>query len=193
MGACRRMLSGSGQLAPATGRRKDEGSMKYRRQGRVVGGALLAIAAFTFAGIIDWPAQAKDPQSYLDNAQGYVAKGNFKAAEIELRNAAREAPQDAHVHALLAQVYLRLGDVKAAEREARSARDLKGEEADYLFPLADALLAQGKFADIAAQIKPGNRAPELESKVRVILSMAAAGLRDPVQTEALLREAISLD
>ena len=100
--------------------------MKYHRQGRVVGGVLLAIAAFTFAGIIDWPAQAKDPQSYLDNAQGYFAKGNFKAAEIELRNAAREAPQDAHVHALLAQVYLRLGDIKSAEREARSARDLKG-------------------------------------------------------------------
>src|SRR5439155_14161195 len=122
-----------------------------------------------------------------------VAKGNFKAAEIELRNAAREAPQDAHVHALLAQVYLRLGDIKSAEREARSARDLKGEEADYLLPLANAMLAQGKFADISAQIKPGNRAPELESKVRLFLSMAAAGLRDSVKTEALLREAISLD
>src|SRR5205807_8392324 len=92
-----------------------------------------------------------------------------------------------------AQVYLGLGDVKAAEREARSARDLKGEEADYLFPLADALLAQGKFADIAAQIKPGNRAPELESKVRLILSMAAAGVQDRAKTEALLREAVALD
>src|SRR5439155_17239016 len=121
--------------------------MKYHRRGRVVGGALLAIAAFTFA---DAPARAKEPQSYLDNAQDYVAKGNFKAAEIELRNAAREASQDAHVHALLAQVYLRLGDVKAAEREARSARDLKGEEADYLFPLANALLALGKFVVIHA-------------------------------------------
>src|SRR5207249_8994238 len=171
---------------------KDEG-MRYQRHGWVLGGALFAIVAVTSACPLQSPAQAKEAQAYLDTAQGYVAKGNLKAAEIELRNAAREAPQDAHVHALLAQVYLRLGDVKAAEREARSARDLKGEEADYLFPLADALLAQGKFADIAAQIKPGNRAPELESKVRVILSMAAAGVRDPVKTEALLREAISLD
>jgi len=158
-----------------------------------VGGALFALLVFTSVCVVHSPAQAKEAQSYLDTAQGYLAKGNFKAAEIELRNAAREAPQDAHVHALLAQVYLNLGDFKSAEREARSARDLKGEEADYLLPLADAMLRQGKFADIAAQIKPGNRAPELESKVRVILSMAAAGLRDPAKTEALLREAIALD
>src|SRR5439155_3922077 len=139
------------QVAGAGGRKaKGRDWMRYHRPGWVIGGALLAIAAFTIAGIIDAPAQAKEPQSYLDNAQGYVAKGNFRAAEIELRNAAREAPQDAHVHALLAQVYLRLGDVKAAEREARSARDLKGEEADYLLPLANALLALGKFVVIHA-------------------------------------------
>src|SRR5438876_6380628 len=96
-----------GPVSDAGGRKaKGQDWMRYHRQGRVVGGALLAIAAIIFAGVIDWPAQAKEPQSYLDNAQGYVAKGNFKAAEIELRNAAREAPQDAHVHVLLAQVYL---------------------------------------------------------------------------------------
>src|ERR1700676_3854788 len=106
--------------------------MHNHRQGRAVGGALFAIVVFASACIVPSPAHAKDAQSYLDTAQGYVAKGNLKAAEIELRNAAREAPNDAHVHALLAQVYLRLGDFKSAEREARSARDLKGEEADYL-------------------------------------------------------------
>ena len=90
------------------------------------------------------PAQAKETQTYLDSAQGYAAKGNYKAAEIELRNAAREAPQDAHVHALLSQVYLKLGDLKwrpyqqiierleggpaPVEREMITPRDLAAAE-----------------------------------------------------------------
>ncbi len=176
--------------------------MQYHRQGRVVGGALFAIAVFTLAGLPHSPVQAKETeagapaksaQTYLNRAQEYAKKGDLKAAEIELRNAAREAPQDAHIHVLLAQVYLKLRDFPSAEREARSVRDLKGEEADYLLLLADAMLAQGKFADVPVQIKPGARPPELESKVRVVLAMAASGLHDRAKAEALLREAVALD
>ena len=125
--------------------------------------------------------------------EAYIAKGNFNAAEIELRNAEREAPKDAHIRALLAQVYLKLGNFAYAEREARAARDLNGPEAEYILTLAEAMMRQGKFADIPVEIKPGNRAPELESKVRVVLGVAASALRDPAKAEALLREAVSLD
>ncbi len=167
--------------------------MHYHRQGRFAGGALFAIAALTLAGTVHSPAQAKDPQTYLDKGQAYAKQGNLKAAEIELRNAAREAPQDAHIRALLAQVYLKLGDFRLAEREARAARDLKGAEADYLLPLAEAMLRQGKVADIPVQIKPGTRPPELESRVRMILAIAAARLHDRAKAEALSREAVALD
>ena len=88
---------------------------------------------------------------------------------------------------------LRLGNFAYAEREARAARDLNGPEAEYILTLAEAMMRQGKFADIPAEIKPGNRAPELESKIRVVLGLAANALRDPVKAEALLREAVSLD
>jgi len=158
-----------------------------------VGGALFAIAAVTFAAPIHSPAQAKETPAYLDSAQAYAKKGNLRAAEIELRNAAREAPQDAHIRALLAQVYLQLGNFATAEREARAARDLKGAEADYLLPLAEAMLRQGKAADIAVQIKPGDRPPALESKIRMILAMAASVLHDRAKAEALSREAVALD
>ena len=82
-------------------------------------------------------------------------KGNFNAAEIELRNAEREAPKDARIRALLAQVYLKLGNFAYAERAARAARDLNGPEADYILTLAEAMMRQGKFADIPVEIKPG--------------------------------------
>ena len=145
-------------------------------------------------------AWAADGHAYLDRAKTYLSKGNFSAAEIELRNAEREAPKDANIRALLAQVYLRLGnlpnaerELPNAEREARAARDLNAPEADYLLTLAEAMLRQGKFADIPAEIKPGNRAPELESKVRMVLGLAANAMRDPAKAEALLREAVTLD
>ena len=179
-------------MEPAAGKRKEEanavpstGSGRGRRAVRDRGVCLCRHHPFAGAG-------EGDP-AYLDSAQAYIQKGNLKAAEIELRNAEREAPQDAHIRALLAQVYLKLGDFKLAEREARAARDLKGAEADYLLPLAEAMLRQGKAADIAVQIKPGDRPPELESKVRMILAMAASGLHDRAKAEALSREAVALD
>jgi Tfp pilus assembly protein PilF len=46
--------------------------------------------------------------------QNNIVQGNLKAAEIELRNAIREAPQDPVLHARLAEVCLQLGDALLA-------------------------------------------------------------------------------
>jgi cellulose synthase operon protein C len=168
--------------------------MRYHDHGvQFRGGAVLGLAIVAFVGLGNSPVLAKDAQSYVGTAQGYADKGNLKAAEIELRNAVREAPQDAHIHGLLAQVYLKLGEAASAEREARSARDLKGDETDYLLTLADAMMRQGKFADIPAQIKAGHRSPELESQVRMVLATTAARLGDRAKSETLLREAVAVN
>src|SRR3954453_13189617 len=177
--------------------------MQYVGKGRrLARGALVAGAAVAFAGFGQpfgpaggWlpGARAAEGNAHLDQAKTYLSKGNFSAAEIELRNAERDAPKDANIRALLAQVYLRLGNFANAERAARAARDLNAPEADYILTLAEEMLRQGKYADIPVEIKPGNRAPELESKVRVALGLAASALRDPAKAEALLREAVTLD
>src|SRR5246127_1114379 len=138
-------------------------------------------------------AHAKDSTASVKDAEQYLAKGNLKAAEIELRNAVREAPQDPLLHARLADVYLQLADPAAAEREARAALERNGDEADYISALMDALLRQEKFADLLDLVKPGDRTPALESKVRTALGTAEAGLRDRDKAEDLLREAVKLD
>jgi putative PEP-CTERM system TPR-repeat lipoprotein len=152
---------------------------------RVVGGAL---------AVLTWSAAyAKDQTGYVKDAEQNIVQGNLKAAEIQLRNAIHEAPQDPVPHARLAQVYLSLGEALSAEREARAARDRNGNEADYLPVLADALLRQEKFADLLEMVQPGNRDPVLESKVRTALGTAATGLGDQAKAETLLGEAIKLD
>jgi hypothetical protein len=62
-------------------------------------GAALVLGAFLLFVIAGPPARAKETQGFVDDAAGYQKKGNLKAAEIELRNAVREAPQDPHVRA----------------------------------------------------------------------------------------------
>ena len=161
----------------------DKGRCPWRHA--VVAGVL---AAFTCSA-----AYAKDSAGYVKEAEQHIAQGDLKAAEIQLRNAIRDAPQDPVLHARLAEVYLRLGDVQSAEREARAARERNGNEADYLPVLVDALLGQQKFADLVELAQPGNRDPLLESKVRTALGLAAAGLRDQAKAETLLSEAIKLD
>src|SRR3954454_17273095 len=120
------------------GEQKGQKLMRYAQSAPFARGAVFVVTALALAGLGDSSAVAKDARSYVETAQSYAEKGNLKAAEIELRNAVREAPQDAHIHGLLAQVYLKLGEAASAEREARSARDLKGDETDYLLTLADA-------------------------------------------------------
>jgi putative PEP-CTERM system TPR-repeat lipoprotein len=160
-----------------------EGRYRWRRL--VVAGAFAALA---------WSAAyAKDSTGSVKEAEQYIAKGNLKAAEIELRNAIREAPQDPVLHARLAEVYLQLGDTQSAEREARAARERNGNEADYLPVLAEALLRQEKFTNLIELVQPGDRDPILESKLRTALGTAAWGLRDRAKAETLLGEAIKLD
>src|SRR6266436_7124545 len=150
-----------------------------------------ALAAALFTAIS--AAGAKESSESVKEAEQYVAKGDLKAAEIELKNAIRQSPHDPILRARLAQVYLQLGDAGLAEREARAARERNGDEADYLPVHAEALLQQQKFADIPDQIQPGDRPPALESKVRTALGAAAAGLGDREKAEAMWRDAIRLD
>src|SRR5437016_3069372 len=110
---------------------KEGKRLMYAIRSHVIGRAVMAFVVLAPIVLISAPVLGKEAQSYVGNAQSYAAKGDLKAAEIELRNALREAPQDAHIHAMLGQIYLTLGEFASAEREARSARDLKADEADY--------------------------------------------------------------
>jgi putative PEP-CTERM system TPR-repeat lipoprotein len=152
-------------------------------------------AAFAAAALIAAAplAQAADTPAAVKNADQYIAAGNPKAAIIELRNAVREAPDDAQLRVRLARLYLQVGDPVSAEREARAAREHNGAESDYLPVLADALLRQGKFAELSDLVRPGNRPAALESQVRSALGLAAAGLHDTAKAQNLLQDAIRLD
>ena len=151
----------------------------------------------TFAGLLSASicpgAPAAEPADLVKDAEQYIAGGNLRAAEIQLKNAVRQSPQDPVIRARLAEIYLQLGEAAAAESEARAARERGGDEAGYLPILADALLRQDKFAEILDFIHPADRDAVLESKLRTAVGTAAASLQDQDKADAMFRDAIRLD
>jgi cellulose synthase operon protein C len=77
-------------------------------------------------------------------AAAAAARGDLRAAQIEWRNAVREAPQDAARRAALARISLELGDGEAAEREARAALEHGWDAADGTALLMRAFLVNGR-------------------------------------------------
>lgn len=151
-----------------------------------------AVALAVACCAVIYPAPAKDTGPAKGTEQN-VTDEDPKTALIVLKNAIRKSPQDPAIRVKIAKLYFKLGDISSAEREARTARDLKGDEADYLPILIDSLLRQRKYKDLYDLIEPGDREPVLEGKVRTALGSAAVYLGYDTKGEALLRDAIRLD
>jgi putative PEP-CTERM system TPR-repeat lipoprotein len=139
------------------------------------------------------PALAQGAPSYVAEAEKLIAGGDLRGAEIQLRNAVRENPDDPSIHVKLAELYLKLVNLPAAEAEARSARDKGGSEDDIAPILAEALLGQNKLAQVIEQVRPADRDPGSESVVRLSLGLAHMGLQEFKEAEPLLNDAARLD
>jgi cellulose synthase operon protein C len=154
---------------------------------------LRSLALALAVGAVAYPAGAAKDTGSVKEAGQNLTDEDPKAALITLKNAIRKSLQDPAIHLEIARLYFQLGDAASAEREARAARDLKGDEAEYLPVLLDAMLARKEFKEIYDLVEPGDRNPVLESKVRTALGTAAVRLGYDTRAEALLRDAIKLD
>jgi len=86
-----------------------------------------------------------DAQKLLAEAKQYEAKGEHKAAIIQLKNALQKNPDDRDARYLLGTIYLKTGDGPSAEKEIRKAVSLGVEAARTLPELGKALLMQGQY------------------------------------------------
>jgi Tfp pilus assembly protein PilF len=92
--------------------------------------------------------------SLLAEAKQYQQKGDQKAALIQLKNAVAKSPEDAEARLQLGSLYLETGDPVSADKELRKAASFGLAPARTLPLLGQALLAQGKFKELLAEIKP---------------------------------------
>jgi len=105
------------------------------------------------------------PGAYYEDAQAQFAAGEYRAAEIQLKNALRADPDHLPSRLLLGQTYLRLDNPAAAEKELARAGAAGADPATVLPLLGQAYLDQRRHAELLERLpaptQPGANSAEL--------------------------------
>ncbi len=134
--------------------------------------AIAGLLAMTLAG-----CGKETPQALIDSAKAFSAKGDYKAAAIQLRNVLQKQPENAEARYLLGQALNEEMDYVTAEKELRKALEY-GYTRDGVYPaLARAMLGQGNGKEVVAEFKDKTLAdPEAEASLKTDLGLAYLGL-----------------
>lgn len=95
-------------------------------------------------------------QEHIQKAKEFEAKGDLKAAIINLKNALEKNPQSPQPRWLLGELYVKVGDGAAAEKELKKARELGVSEESIKLPLGRALLIRGEYKRLLDEIQVGS-------------------------------------
>src|SRR6218665_556973 len=121
----------------------------------------------------------------MGSAKTYIAKSDYRAATLQLKNVLQKNPESAEARFLLGQSLLNTGDAAGAEVELRQARRLRHPESVVLPELAKAIIAQGDFRRVTeemAQIEFENAAAVADLKTTIATAFMAQGAREKAQT-----------
>jgi putative PEP-CTERM system TPR-repeat lipoprotein len=150
----------------------------------VVTGAIVLGAGMTGCGKTETTA------SLLAEAKQYQAKGDTKAALIQLKNAVAKAPEDGEARLALGMFYVDTGDVVSAEKELRKARELKIDDKRVLPPLARAALAIGQAKKVLEDITP--EAAKTSAELSSLRGDAFLALGDAPHAKEAFDQALTL-
>lgn len=150
--------------------------------------ALKLCTALVMVGGLAVPV-AGNAANYVKAAQDALAKGDLKTAEIELRNAVRDDPQNAALRFNLAEVEFRLADPQAAERDARAAETRGFDPHKTQALIGEAMLSEGRGKDLLAQMHPGGKDPQLDAEIDMLRGQAQLQLGNRAGAKASYAEA----
>jgi putative PEP-CTERM system TPR-repeat lipoprotein len=113
-----------------------------------------AAAAVLLLGGLTACGKSESSATLLAEAKQFQAKGDTKAAIIQLKNAVLKNPEDAQARLLLGTLYVETGDAVSAEKELRKAQSLGASAVAVLPPLVQAMLAQLQFQKVLDATEP---------------------------------------
>lgn len=139
-------------------------------------------------------AQAS-PQSMaaLNKAQGHFARGDLRAAAIELRNALRADPKNTEARLLQARLLLRIGNGQGAEAEIQDARGNGADRNRTRTLMAEAYLLQGRSDDALREADPNVIPAAQASETFRVRGLAYAAQRDMDKGRQQLALAVRLN
>lgn len=158
------------------------------RKSLILGLPLLLLAAASGAWVLSHPA---DP---VASAKQRMARQDMRGAELYLRQAVREHPQDALAAFLLGRVDLATDQPEAAELEFRRARDHGYDPAAIVLPLGQAYLQQRHFEAALHDFDPalaaaGRVSASQRADTLTILAAAKISLGDEAGAAATIAQA----
>ncbi len=105
-------------------------------------------------------AYAESDDAFVQSAEGYMVKEEYKSAIIQLKNALQTNPNNIKARLLLGEAYLVYEDGLAAEKEIRRVKNLTEDKARWLLPLVKSYLLQGKLKEAFDEIGEIEKLPE---------------------------------
>ena len=148
----------------------------------------VASVAVLAASVVPAVGDAQSPP-----AKGPDLSADQKKEEIDLRKQVKANPNDPAAHLKLGRFYYRTNRYLEAEVEATEAKRTGASPSDTDPLLAWVLLMQGKTDDLLSKIKPGDREPVAESRVRLTLGQAYFNMKSYKTAEPLLRDSARLE
>ena len=156
---------------------------------RVIGTVVLVITVVTLTVGCNLSA---DPQRAIANAQAYRAKGNNKAAIIEIKNVLQKTPDHAEARYLLGVFYYDNHDYQLAEQELRRALQLSFERSKVLPLLGKAMLMLSQFQKVLDQVPvEGHASNSVQADILTLRARALTGLGKNAQALEVLEAALA--
>ncbi|MBS1157236.1 MAG: repeat:Tetratricopeptide 3:Tetratricopeptide 4 [Proteobacteria bacterium] len=146
---------------------------------------------FLLASLLLTACPGGSPESMLSSAKDYLAKGDNKAAVIQLKNTLQSAPDNAEARFLLGKALLDSGNSMAAEIELRKAAALKFPPEQVVPQLAKAMLGLGQFKKLLEEQGETVLATGKErSDLLTSLAIANAALGKSDEAKQMLEQAL---
>ena len=161
--------------------------MPFSRNKYQAGAALLS--AFILMGVLSACGKTETSASLVAQAKEFQAKGETKAAVIQLKNAIVKDAADKDARLALGLLYNETGDVLSAEKELRKAIELGADKAVALPALANALLRQRQFQNVLDQTASANMA---NAALLTVRGDAYAGLGDAAKARQSYEQALKV-
>jgi putative PEP-CTERM system TPR-repeat lipoprotein len=138
-------------------------------------------------------AATAESTQFVEQAQAYLAKGDWRAAIIELKNAVRSDPDNAAARYTLGLTYLQVGDAASAEKELKAARERGLDEPRLLQALAQAHVSQGEYRDVLDTIPVEVADPQVTAELLSWHGYAYLGLQQGQEAEKAFTRATQVD
>ncbi len=136
-----------------------------------------------------------NPEALVASAKEFIAKGDFNASIIQLKNVLQKNPKNAEARYLLGLSLLKNGDVTSAQIELNKAVGLGLTSDELQIALARAALEKGDDADkIVTQF--GSKqlsSPPMQAELRAMVGMAQFSQNHQKEARNAFTEALALD